>query len=83
MKAKALNIKNMKETIVNYSGNNEDFIKIWNDFYNMVCLGFISRETWVKFYDQCKDWEIDEERAVLTDGIEDIYDYASGKLYRA
>ena len=48
--AKALNLKNMKETIVNYSGNQEEFNKIWDTFYQMSCIGFISQDTWRKFF---------------------------------
>ena len=29
---KALNLKNMKETLVNYSGDQKDFDKIWDGF---------------------------------------------------
>ena len=66
--AKALNLKNMKETIVNYSGDNEEFNKIWDSFYQMACTRFISRDTWEKFYDQCRGWYVDEENACVRDG---------------
>ena len=66
-RAKALNLKNMKETLVNYSGNNEEFNKIWGTFYQMHCIGFISRGTWEKFFDQCRGWYVDEENACVRD----------------
>ena len=64
---KALNLKNMKETIVNYSGTQEEFNKIWDAFYQMACIGFISQDTWRKFFDQCHGWYIDEENACVRD----------------
>ena len=33
---KALNLKNMKETIVNYSGDQKEFDKIWDGFYHRM-----------------------------------------------
>lgn len=65
---KALNLKNMKETIVNYSGDQKEFNKIWNTFYYMSYLGFISQDTWKTFYTQCAGWYIDEENACVLDG---------------
>lgn len=51
---KLLNLKNMKETIVNYSGDQKEFDKIWDAFYQMACIGFISQDTWIKFFDSGK-----------------------------
>lgn len=65
--AKALNLKNMKETIVNYSGNRKEFYQIWDGFYLMACIGFISRDAWVKFSDQCAGWYVDEGNACVRD----------------
>ncbi|MEE1400919.1 MAG: hypothetical protein UF305_01325 [Oscillospiraceae bacterium] len=65
--AKALNLKNMKETIVNYSGDQKEFDKIWDAFYQMACIGFISPDTWKKFLDQCAGWYVDEENACVLD----------------
>lgn len=58
---KNLNLKNMKETLINYSFNQEEFDKIWTEFYHMTYLGFISKDTWRKFWEQCRDWYFDEE----------------------
>lgn len=66
--SKALNLKNMKETIVNYSGDQKEFDKIWDAFYQMACIGFIDHDTWNIFYDQCAGWYIDEESACVLDG---------------
>lgn len=65
--AKAFNLKNMKETLVNYSVGQEEFDKIWDTFYQMFLLGFISRDTWVKFSDQCTGWYVDEENGCIRD----------------
>ena len=64
---KALNLKNMKETLVNYSVNQEEFSEIWNGFYRMVCLGFISWSTWNKFAEQCRGWYYDEYSKCIRD----------------
>ena len=60
IKMKLLNLKTMKETLVNYSGNQEEFSKIWDMFYDLVCMRFISWETWMKFTEQCRGWYYDE-----------------------
>ena len=82
---KALNLKNMKETIVNYSGDQEEFSKIWDGFYQMACLGFISRETWVKFAKQCRCWYYDEEGNCIRDEVNDsiVWKYTPDSEYRA
>lgn len=64
---KALNLKNMKETIVNFSGDQKDFDKIWDAFYQMACIGFIEQEVWKSFFDQCAGWYVDEENACVRD----------------
>lgn len=64
---KLLNLKNMKETIVNYSGDQKEFDKIWDAFYQMACIGFISQDTWIKFFAQCVGWYVDEENACVRD----------------
>lgn len=81
---KNLNLKNMKETIVNYSGDQKEFDKIWDTFYNMTCIGFISQETWKKFDEQTKGWYIDEENACICEGTDTIiWEYTPEKEYKA
>lgn len=87
---KALNLKNMKETIVNYSGDQKEFDKIWDAFYMMACIDFIDQDTWRKFFDQCKDWYIDEENACVRDerhcteeGDSIVWEYTPDAEYRA
>lgn len=88
MKAKTLNLKNMKETLVNYSGDQKEFNKIWDSLYEMKALGFIAHETWVKFYNECCSWYIWEgdsrvcvQDSSLGDGI--IWEYTPNAEYRA
>ena len=83
---KSLNIKNMKETLINYSGNQEEMNKIWDSFYQMCCLDFISRDTWCKFFDQCKGWYVTEDNSEVRDSEHDdkvIWVYTPDAEYRA
>ena len=83
---KNLNLKNMKETLVNYSECQSGFDRIWHAFYEMVCLGFISQDTWRKFYDQCKGWYVDETNAEIRDSEQDdkiIWKYNPETFYHA
>ena len=49
---KKLNLKTMIATYKN-SLNAEDAESVWNTFRQMYELGFISWETWSKFFDEC------------------------------
>ncbi len=83
---KALNIKNMKETLINYSGEQKEMDKIWDGFYQMACIGFISQDTWRKFFEQCKGWYVTEDQSEVRDGEHDgkvIWKYTSEAEYRA
>ena len=82
---KSLNIKNMKESIVNCSGGQEGFDKIWETFYWMACLGFISPDTWRKFNDQCRGWCVDEVNGCVYD-VQDgstVWEYTPDAEYKA
>ena len=86
---KTVNLKNKKETIVNYSGTQKDFDTIWDGYYQMACLGFISQDTWRKFFEQCRGWYIDEENNCVRDeqrcynGIDTIvWTYTADAEYR-
>ena len=60
-----LNVKNMIIELITYSAGNQDaFNKIWDAYYRMYTLGFITRTEWVRFYDKCKGyyWEGNELR---------------------
>ena len=83
---KNLNLKNMKETLVNYSECQTEFDRIWHAFYEMVCLGFISQDTWRMFYDQCKGWYVEEEHTEIRDSEQDdkiIWKYNAETQYSA
>lgn len=64
---KALNLKNMKEKLVNYSECQSEFNKIWDAYYMMSCIGFIDQDTWKKFFDQCGGWYVDEKNSCVRD----------------
>ena len=87
---KSLNLKNMKETLVNYSGNQYEFSKIWDECYDMHCMGFISSKTWIKFSEQCRGWYYDEyydcirDERHCRDGVDSIvWKYTQDAEYRA
>ena len=87
---KSLNLKNMKEALVNYSGDQKEFDKIWDSFYHMACIGFIGQDTWSKFFDQCGGWYVDEENACVRDerhcpnGVDSVvWEYTADAEYRA
>ena len=87
---KLLNLKNMKETIVNYSGDQKEFDKIQDAFYKMASIGFIDSNTWQKFSDQCRGWYVDEENACVRDELNApscvdsiVWQYTPDAEYRA
>lgn len=87
---KLLNLKNMKETLVNYSGDNEELNKIWDALHTMACYGFIDSNTWQKFFDQCRGWYVDEENDCVRDelntheGVDSIvWKYTGDAEYKA
>lgn len=55
---KKLNLKNMTEMYYRAYANE----KVWNAFYQMYLLDFISYETWVAFFERCKNWVYDEDK---------------------
>lgn len=81
---KNLNLKNMKETIVNYAANQKEFDKIWDTFYNMACMGFILPGTWKKFFEQTSSWYVDEKNACIRDETDNIiWEYTPDEEYKA
>ena len=86
LKAKGLNVKNMKETLVNYSGMQSELEKIWNTFYEMACLGFISDDAWDKFSAQCHGWYVTDDGSEVRDSAHDdkvIWAYTPHAEYQA
>lgn len=83
---KNLNLKNMKETLINYSECQSEFDKIWHAFYEMACVGFIDQNTWRKFYDQCKGWYVSEDETEIRDSEREdklVWKYTSESEYKA
>lgn len=83
---KALNVKNMKETLVNYSGEQKELDKIWNTFWEMACLGFINQDEWKRFFDTCKGQYVTEDTAEVRDSENDdalVWAYNPETVYRA
>ena len=77
---KAMSIKNMKETLVNYCGGDiEEFNKIYDTFRNMANLGFISHDSWKKFFDQTAGWTIDGDFLIDSRTDEIIFDFDNGQ----
>lgn len=67
MKAPNLSLVNMLKT---YCDSKAD-VTVWNAFYTMYNLGFITHETWLKFYNVCKDLVWDEEKQELIKMFDD------------
>lgn len=80
---KGLNVKNMKETLVNYcGGDQEEFNKIWECFYTMHSLGFITNDEWVRFYNDCCGWSVDGDYLIdwqAGEFGEIIFDFDNGR----
>lgn len=88
MTAKSFNIKNMKEALVNFSGDQKAFAGIYTGFLRMARMGFISEETWEKFRDEVAGWYIweDGKRVCMRDARQDdgiIWEYTPDELYKA
>ena len=56
----------------------------------MACIGFISQDTWRKFFDQCAGWYVDEENDCVRDerhiynGVDSIvWEYTADAEYKA
>lgn len=77
---KALNVKNMKETLVNYCGGDEnEFNRIWDTFRSMAVLGFISNEAWSRFFASTKGWRIEGDYLVDDNkNGEIVFDFDNG-----
>lgn len=84
--AKALNLKNMKETLINYSGEQKELENIWNWFWHMATMGFITRDTWNRFYDQCAGWYVTDDGSCVRDMNRDdalVWEYTGDAVYTA
>ena len=54
-----MNVKNMKETLVNYCGGDpEEYEKIYDAFRTMALMRFISDREWRRFFNETQGWTI-------------------------
>ena len=58
---KELNVKNMKEALVNNAEDQESMDRIWYNFFDLANLGFIDINVWSEFMDQTKGWYFYED----------------------
>ena len=83
----------MKETMVNYCGGDEDEMnKIYDGFRQMALLGFITSDTWIKFFNEVVGWTIvgdnlidirwDENREPIETEIFDFDNARNGGEYQ-
>lgn len=54
---KNLTLKAMVATITEAGIKEREWV--WTTFWNMKCMGYISCETWEKFFERCKELEMD------------------------
>lgn len=83
---KELNVKSMKEALVNNSITNEEFGEIWDMFWKMTCMGFIPRDEWRKLFNECSGWYVTAATNEVRDaenGDELIWDRNDAVEYRA
>lgn len=83
---KTLNIKNMTEDYVNFTGSNEEMETLWKAFYLLVNAGYISSETWIKFYNRCAGWRVTEDGKRVVDSRRNdslVWEYSSDDTFRA
>lgn len=49
--------------------------QVWNMFYTMCGMGFITRKEWNRFWCKCSDWSYSADRnLILEDGGKVVYD---------
>lgn len=61
---KNLTIKNIIHEIAD---SNCELDRVWDTFYRLYCLGFISREAWNKISDTCKGYYYNEKDGFIHD----------------
>ena len=86
MKAKALNLKNMTEDFVNFTGSNEEMKTLWKAFCLLERAGYISLETWIKFFNRCAGWHVSKDGTRVLDSRNDnslVWEYTPDDTFRA
>lgn len=75
-------VKNLKETLVNYSGTAAGFDHIYEVFEDMAFLGFIDRDTWNKFNAECCGWYVTHDGCEVRDAKHNnqlVFSYSSAE----
>ena len=57
---KSITVAAMKNALLSYSSNQDDFDEIWFAFVTMYNVHIISEEIWANFYISCRGWYVDE-----------------------
>ena len=75
-----MSVKRMVDLYLNYGLDNDTWSMLWE----MANHGLISRENWIKFFEKCKDWEMDDDgNAVINGNGEVLYRYdGNGNLVK-
>ena len=84
MKAKALNLKNMIESYVNCTGSQREMDRLWGAYYMLHEDGFITRDTWIKFFNCCAGWHVSEDGTRVLDSRYDdslVWEYSLGDAF--
>lgn len=65
-----LNVKNMKNTYMNAKS---DMPTVWDAFFKMHCMNYISHDEWWKFSKKCESWYYDTN-------LDAVIDSSTGKV---
>lgn len=55
-----ITVNDMKNALLAYSSNQDEFDEIWFAFVTMTNVHIINDEIWSKFYISCRGWYVDE-----------------------
>ena len=64
MKVKNLTYKNMVES---YKEARADMNSVWDAFLTLRYMGYISEDTWLRFFNTCRSWDYNSELAQVID----------------
>lgn len=57
---KTITVNDMKNALLAYSSNQDEFDEIWFAFVTMTNVHIINDEIWSNFYISCRGWYVDE-----------------------
>ena len=66
---KNLNYKNM---VAEYMNARREMENVWSAFFLMKVMGFISDDTWTKFFNKCKSWHYESSESIVYDGYGNV-----------